>query len=85
MRTKPKVAALVVLLLGVAAVFHLQQLKIKRLEAENADFRTQLSQMASLQDTNLTTGHISRRTPELQKVCRLFGVVGHHVVDGTPH
>lgn len=85
MSTKPKVVALVVVMLGFAALLLVKQQQIRRLEAENADLRSQLSQMASLQDTNLTTGHISRRTPELQKICRLFGAAGHYLVDGTPH
>ncbi|SPE59930.1 exported hypothetical protein [Verrucomicrobia bacterium] len=52
MSTKLKVAALFVLLLAVAALLSLQQQQIRRLGAENADLRTQLGQMASLQDTN---------------------------------
>lgn len=52
MSPKVKVGATVVVLLGFAALFHLQQLKIKQLVAENADLRTQLGQMGSLQDTN---------------------------------
>jgi hypothetical protein len=52
MSTKLKVAALVVLLLGVAALLVLQQQQIRRLQAENADLLTQLGQMASLQDAN---------------------------------
>ena len=50
--TKLKVAALFVLLLGVAALLALQQQQIRRLVAENADLRGRLTQMASLQDNN---------------------------------
>lgn len=52
MDVKLKVGALVVVILGVATVFKLQQGTIKRLVAENADLSTRLTQMASLQDTN---------------------------------
>jgi len=52
MSPKLKVGATVALLLGVGGLFQLQQLKIKHLMAENADLRSQLGQMASLQDTN---------------------------------
>ena len=52
MSTKPKVVALVVVMLGIAALLLVKQQQIKRLEAENADLRTQLSQVAALQDTN---------------------------------
>lgn len=52
MSTKSKVVALVVLLLGVAALVVLHQQQVRRLQTENADLRTQLSQMASLQDAN---------------------------------
>jgi hypothetical protein len=53
-----RIGALVVVLLGVGALVLLQQQQMKRLEAENADLRAQLSQMASLQDTN---GHLAER------------------------
>jgi len=49
---KLKFGVLVVALLGIAALLVLQQLEIKRLAAENADLRTQLSQIASLKDSN---------------------------------
>jgi hypothetical protein len=52
MSTKLKAGALVVVLLGIAALFLLQQQQITRLVEENADLRTQLNQMASLQDSN---------------------------------
>jgi hypothetical protein len=50
--TKLKVCVLVVAMLGIAALLSLQQQQIRRLAAENADLRTRLSQIASLQDTN---------------------------------
>lgn len=43
---------MIAVLLGFAAVLQFQQLKIKRLLAENADLRSQLGQMGSLQDTS---------------------------------
>jgi hypothetical protein len=52
MNPKVKIVGTVAVLLGFAALFQIQQLKIKRLVAENADLRTQLGQMGSLQDTN---------------------------------
>lgn len=52
MSPKLKVGATVAVLIGFAGLFQLQQLKIKRLVAENADLRGQLSQMASLQESN---------------------------------
>jgi len=52
MNRKLKVGAVVALLVGFAALFEAQQLKIKHLMAENADLRSQLGQMGSLQDTN---------------------------------
>ncbi len=58
MSTKPKVVALVVVMLGIAALLLVKQQQIKRLEAENADLRTQLSQVAALQDTN---GYLAER------------------------
>jgi hypothetical protein len=58
MSTKLKVAALVVELLGVAALLLLQQQQIKRLMDENADLRTQLNPMASLRDSN---GHLAEQ------------------------
>jgi hypothetical protein len=51
MSGKLKVGALVFVLLGVAALLLLQQQQIRRLVAENADLRTQLSEIVSLQDT----------------------------------
>ena len=58
MSTKLKVGALVVLLLGIAALFLLQQQQIKRFMGENADLRTRLNQTASLQDSN---GHLAEQ------------------------
>src|ERR1035441_1461646 len=58
MSTKLKVGALVVVLLGIDALFLLQQQQIKRLTDENADLRTQLNQMASLRDSN---GHLAEQ------------------------
>ena len=52
MSSKLKVGALVFALLGVATLLLLQQQQISRLAAENADLRTQLSEIVSLQDTN---------------------------------
>jgi hypothetical protein len=52
MSSKLKVGALVFVLLGVATLLLLQQQQIRRLVAENADLRTQLSEIVSLQDTN---------------------------------
>jgi hypothetical protein len=52
MSPKLKVGATIVVLLGFAGLFQQQQLKIKHLMAENADLRSQLGQMGSLQDTN---------------------------------
>lgn len=52
MSPKIKVGAVVAVLLGFAGLLELQQIKIKRLMAENADLRGQLAQMASLQDAN---------------------------------
>jgi hypothetical protein len=45
-------------LLGVGALFLLQQQQIRRLMAKNADLRAQLSQMAALQDSN---GHLAEQ------------------------
>lgn len=56
MSTKLKAALLLVVLLGIGALLLLQQQQIRRLVAENTDLRTQLSQMASLQDNN---GHLA--------------------------
>ena len=56
MNTKLKAGALVVVLLGMAALFLMQQQQITRLVEENAGLRTQLNQMASLQDSN---GHLA--------------------------
>jgi uncharacterized protein HemX len=58
MSTKLKAGALVVVLLGIAALFLWQQQQIKRLMNENADLRTQLNQMASLRDSN---GHLAEQ------------------------
>jgi hypothetical protein len=52
MSSKLKVGTLVFVLLGVATLLLLQQQQIRRLVAENADLRAQLSQIVSLQDTN---------------------------------
>lgn len=58
MTRKLKAGALVVVLLGIAALFLLQQQQITRLAEENVDLRTQLTQMASLQDSN---GHLTEQ------------------------
>jgi hypothetical protein len=47
-----KVVALIVVTLGVAALLLVKQKQIRRLEAENADLRSQLGQMALLRDSN---------------------------------
>lgn len=52
MNSKLKVGVLVFVVLGVATLLLLQQQQIRRLVAENADLRTQLSEIVSLQDTN---------------------------------
>jgi hypothetical protein len=52
MSTKLKAGALVVVLLGMAALFLWQRQQITRLGEENADLRTQLNQMASLRESN---------------------------------
>jgi hypothetical protein len=52
MSSKLKVGALVFALLGVATLLLLQQQQIRRLAAENADLRNQLSEIVLLQDTN---------------------------------
>ena len=52
MSSKLKVGVLVFVLLCVTSVLLLQQQQIRRLVAENADLRTQLSQIVLLQDTN---------------------------------
>ncbi|HEY5912225.1 MAG TPA: hypothetical protein VJA21_16605 [Verrucomicrobiae bacterium] len=52
MSPKLKVGATVAVLLGFAAVLGVQQLKNKHLLAENADLRSQLVQMSSLQARN---------------------------------
>jgi len=52
MSSKLKVGVLVLALLGVTTLLLLQQQQIRRLVAENADLRTQLSQIVLLQDTN---------------------------------
>jgi len=49
MSPKLKVAATVALLLGFVGFLQLQELKIKGLVAENADLRSQLARMGSLQ------------------------------------
>ena len=64
MSTKLKAGALVVVLLGIAALFLWQQQQIKRLTDENADLRTQLNQMASLRDSN---GHFAEQLKALLK------------------
>ena len=58
MSTRLKAGALVVGLLGIAALFRLQQQQITRLVEENADLRTRLNQMASLRDSN---GHLAEQ------------------------
>ena len=53
MSSKLKVGALVCVLLGVATLLLLhQQQQIRRLVAENAELRTQLSEIVALQDAN---------------------------------
>lgn len=52
MNPRLKIGATVAILLGVVGLLQLQQLKIKRLMAENADQRSQLGQIKSLQDAN---------------------------------
>jgi|ERR1041384_8155323 hypothetical protein len=52
MSPKLKVAATVALLLGFVGFLQLQELKIKGLVAENADLRSQLARMGSLQASN---------------------------------
>ncbi len=52
MSPKLKVGATVAALLGCAGLLEVQQVKIKHLMAENADLRSQLVQMSSLQDSN---------------------------------
>ena len=52
MSPKLKVGATVAALLGFAGLLEVQQLKIRHLMAENADLRSQLVQMSSLQDSN---------------------------------
>jgi hypothetical protein len=56
--TRLKAGALVVVLLGLAALFLLQQ-QITRLTGENADLRAQLSQMTSLRASN---GHLAEQS-----------------------
>jgi multidrug efflux pump subunit AcrA (membrane-fusion protein) len=52
MNSKLKIGAKVAALLGFAGLLGVQQLKIKHLMTENADLRSQLIQMSSLQDSN---------------------------------
>lgn len=52
MSTKLKVGAVMVVLLGVAALLLIQQHEIRRLLAENAALQTQLDQLASLRDSH---------------------------------
>lgn len=52
MSTKLKVGALIAVVLGIGAQFLSQQQQLKRLLADNADLRAQLSQLASLQASN---------------------------------
>src|ERR1035438_92339 len=52
MSSKLKVGVLVLVLLGVTTLLLLQQQQIRRLVSENADLRTQLSEIVLLQDTN---------------------------------
>ena len=47
-----KIGATVAALLGIASLLAWQQLKVNHLMAENADLRSQLGQIESLQDTN---------------------------------
>jgi predicted RNase H-like nuclease (RuvC/YqgF family) len=49
---KLKVAGTIAVLLGFLGALQLQQLKIKRLMAENADLLNQVGQMGSLRDAN---------------------------------
>jgi hypothetical protein len=52
MSTKLKAGALVVVLLGIAALLLVQQHEIRRLLAENAALQTQLDQLAALRDSH---------------------------------
>jgi len=47
MSPKLKIGATVAVLLGFVGLLQLQQIKIKRLMADNADLRSQLGQMES--------------------------------------
>jgi len=52
MRSKLEIGALVALVIGFVVVIQMQQQKVKRLTAENAELRVQLEQIAVLQETN---------------------------------
>jgi len=52
MRSKLEIGALVALVIGFVVVLQMQQQKVKRLTAENAELRVQLEQIAVLQETN---------------------------------
>ena len=47
-----KIGATLALLLGIGGLLALQQLKVNHLTAENAELRSHLAQISSLQDTN---------------------------------
>jgi hypothetical protein len=51
---KLQLGALLILLLALGAGIAIQQLKVNRLAAENADLRSQLAQLGSLQEANDT-------------------------------
>lgn len=52
MNSRAKVGIVLVVLVAIGAIFQLQQIKIKRLVAQNIDLRSRLAQMASLQEAN---------------------------------
>ena len=52
MSPKLKIGGAVAVLLGFAGLLEVQQLKIKHLVAENAELRSQLAQISSLQESN---------------------------------
>ena len=75
-----KSGALVVVTLGVAALLLVKQQQIRRLEAENADLRTQLDEIASLRDSNVHLGEqlkaaISASKTNQNELLRLLGQV----------
>ena len=62
-----KVVALIVVTLGVATLLLVKQQQIDRLEAENADLRNQLGQMASLRDSNVHLGEQLKTAAETSR------------------